>query len=195
MLSQTLEKSSITVHPTPRRVPGLPQLPTAGETRQIMEEHLLGLERAMLDREVLRAPDLRVMASRYLDHIQDVLDLDTAIEQGEVTPLSLRKSENLDIVARLVFRPLWVDDGAWLPPQIHAWIFAIDDAARRWQYIRRRWLADHCRLTLIPVVPSVTTLNSAWHTIIGEGQVVSAQLSPGFLLDDEVLRKATVRAE
>jgi hypothetical protein len=77
---------------------------------------------------------------------------------------------------------------------VQLWVFAVDDAARRWQFLRRNWFADSCGLTLMPTVPGITTTNPVWHEISGSGPVVLELLTPGFLLAGEVLRKARVRA-
>lgn len=176
-------------------IPPAPVLPSYSEARDAVEANMRGLERAMLDRELLRAPELRVIANRYIDTIQDLLALDSAMEQGEVNKTSLRTAENLDIISRLCFRPLWQDDGSQLPATTYGWLLAVDDAARRWQYARRKWLLTECQLKLISIIPQITPVNSSRHKISGEGRVVSALLAPGFMLGDEILRKTEILAE
>ncbi|HEX2951391.1 MAG TPA: zinc ribbon domain-containing protein [Armatimonadota bacterium] len=183
-------------HPTiTPRAPKNPIMPTAAEARAVVEKCLVGLERAAQDREMLRAPDLRAVVMQYLDIIQAVFDLDAAMERGEITEEWLQEDQkHLDAIADYCFSPLWPHEGALLPPTTQAWVLVVDDAARRWQYARRRWLEDTCKLTLMPTVPNVTTVNPAWHVIEGKGQVITAVRQPGFFLHGEVLRKAHVSA-
>jgi len=179
---------------TASRAPKSPTMPTAAETRKVVEECLLGLERAAQDREMLHAPDLRAIISTFLDNLQSLFMLDERINAGEVTEEWLRIHDNLSLVARVCFSPLWPTEGMLLPSSVQVWVLAVDDAARRWQYTHRRWFAETLKLRMIPIVPTVTTTNPAWHVIDGHGQVVNALIAPGFLLGDEVLRKARVRA-
>lgn len=177
------------------RIPATPVLPGYADAREAVEIYLRGLERAMLDRDVLRAPELRVVANRYIDTVHDLLALDSAMEQGEVNPASLHNAENLAIIARLCFQPLWQDDGSLLPEAIYAWLLTVDDAARRWQYARRKWLLSQCQLKMMQITPHISTLNPSRQTISGEGRMVASVTAPGFMLGDEILRKAQVIAE
>ena len=171
-----------------------PLVPSLEDTRSVMEQCLVGLERVVMDREMLRTPDLRAIAMRYLDLLQEALMLDTAMTAGEVTASWLRDTEHLRQVARVCYLPLWLLEGTLLPPAVQVWALAVDDAARRWQYLRRVWFAEQCGLTLMPTVPCITTTNPGWQEIAGDGKVVLETLSPGFLLQGEVVRKARVRA-
>lgn len=182
-------------HPTVTpRMPKIPIMPTAAEARVLVERCLAGLERMAQDREILRAPDLRAIITRFLDAMQDVLECDNAMESGGITDDWLRDPAHLDTIARLCYVPLWPDEGALLPPAVQAWVLAVDDAARRWQYARRRWLADTYDFTVMPTVPAITTVNPAWHNIDGDGAVIVAIVHLGFLLHGEVVRKAYVTA-
>jgi hypothetical protein len=167
-------------------------MPAVSEARAVVEQCLIGLERAAQDRAILHAPDLRTVINNYIDAVQALLELDTAMHGGEVTDEWLRNAEHLDIVAHICYQPLWPMEGALLSPTIQAWGLAVDDAARRWQYARRFWLADTCGLALMPVVPGMSTTNPSWHEFTGSGTVVRRVNSPGFLLHGEVLRKARI---
>ncbi len=177
-----------------RRAPRPPVLPSAPEARVTLEENLVGLERAAGDREMLTAPDLRALIARYLDTISAVLFLDDVMIRGEVTEEWLRGGDHLNGIIRLCYRPLWPLEGALLPASVQAWVLAVDDAARRWQFARRQWLAAECGLQLMPIVPGVTTINRSWQEVDGHGAVVQRILTPGFLLRDEVLCKARVQS-
>lgn len=177
------------------RTPKHPSLPTAAEARAVVEQCLLGLERAAQDRTVLRAPDLRIVITRFLDVIQETLELDAAMERGDVTPAWLADEAHLAAVVRLCYTPLWPGEAALLPAAVQAWTLVVDDAARRWQYARRGWLVERCGLEMMPTVPGVTTVNPVWHEIIGTAPVISEVLSPGFLLGGAVQRRARVLAE
>lgn len=176
------------------RAPRVPALPTAAEAGAMLDECLVGLERAAQDRDMLRAPDLRTLLTRFIEAVHDVLALERHMAEGLLDVAWLRDPAHLDAVARLCYLALWPVEGALLPPAAQAWMLAVDDVARRWQYARRCWLAETCGLTLMPIVPDMTTVNPAWHTIDGTGATVVAVFHPGFLLGDDVLRKAHVRA-
>jgi hypothetical protein len=174
------------------RAPKTPGMPTAAEARAALESNLTGLERAAQDRELLMAPDLRAIVTRFLDNLHDAMILDDLMTGQKVHEAWLRDPEHLGRVERACFAPLWPQEGALLPPATQAWVLAVDDAARRWQYARRRWCEERCGLVMMPVVPGVTTTNGAWHVMLTPGSVVTAVASPGFLLHGEVLRKAHV---
>lgn len=176
------------------RAPKHPVMPSAEESRAVLEQCLIGLDRAAQDRDMLCAPDLRAIVTHFLDTVQAALELDAAMKRQEVTEEWLRERSNLDKVARLCYTSLWPDEAALLPSAVQVWALAVDDAARRWQYARRAWLADTFGLTMMPTVPGITTTNPTWQDITGAGQIVSRVFSPGFLLKGEVLRKALVRA-
>jgi hypothetical protein len=176
------------------RSPKTPIMPSAAEAVKAIEQSLVGLERATLDREMLRAPDLRVVAARFLDAVQELLTLEAAMAAGEVTEKWLRDACQLEHVAQLCFTPLLPVESALLPPAVQAWMLAVDDVARYWQYTRRCWLAEQCGLALMPTVPGITTTNPIWHEIDGPAPVISEVLRPGFLLHGDVLRKAVVLA-
>jgi hypothetical protein len=169
-------------------------MPSAAEARATLETTLIGLERAAQDREMLRAPDLRTVVMRFLDAIQDILEFDTRLAQGEISAEWLRNAEHLTLVARMCYAPCWPIEGALLPLTVQAWILAVDDIARSWQYAARQQLAELFGLTLMPTVPTITTTNPAWHEIEGTGPVIHEVLAPGFLLHGELLRRAHVRA-
>jgi len=177
------------------RAPKAPGLPAPEEARKALDASLIGLERATQDREMLRAPDLRTLVTRYLDVVQDALALDAEMAAGTLTADALRVPEQLARVAQLCFLPLWPLEGALLPDGVQAWALAVDELVRRWQCVRRRWLADTVGLQLMPAISGVSTVNEAWHEVDGTGPTVSRVLAPGFLLGDEVLRKARVRAQ
>lgn len=174
------------------RAPKQITMPSLPEARMVVEQCLVGLERAAQDRVILRAPDLRAVINGYLDTMQDVFALDTAMLDGTVTEEWLRNPAHLDAVARLCYLPLWPLEGALLPSTVQAWGLAVDDAARRWQYARRCWLADVYSLVLMPIVPGISTTNPAWHELTGTGAVVRETQSLGFLLHGAILRKARV---
>jgi len=189
------QEDVVPVDPVTSRAPKHAGMPTAADARAMVENCLLGLERAAQDREMLNAPDLRAVINRFLDTLQATLELDTAMEGGEITGEWVAEAANLDTVARLCFAPLWPDEAVLLPPAVQTWLLLVDDAARRWQFARRRWLADTCGLEMMPIVPAITTTNPVWHHIIGEAPVISDVLAPGFLLRGDVVRKARVLAE
>ncbi len=170
-----------------------PGMPSAQEARAALESNMTGLERAAQDRELLLAPDLRAIVTRFLDNLHDALTLDDLMTGQKVHEAWLRDPEHLLRVERACFTPLWPQEGALLPAATQAWVLAVDDAARRWQYARRHWVEERCGLVMMPVVPGVTTTNGAWHVMLTPGSVVTAVASPGFLLHGEVLRKAQVQ--
>ena len=128
-----------------------------------------GLERAVMDREMLRTPELRAIAVRYLDLVQEALTLDAMMTSGEVCERWLRDMDHLHQVMRICFLPLWPLEGSLLPPAVQVWALTVDDAVRRWQYLQRLWLAEECGLALLPTVPNITTIDAAWQEITGEG--------------------------
>jgi hypothetical protein len=180
---------AVIVTPQAPKTPALPVLPQA---RLVLVEYLLGLERALEERESLRTPDLRLVVTCYLDSLHAALALDDRLERGEVTAPWLHAPAQLDQVVQAYFRPSWPAAGVLLPDTLQAWLLAADHAARQWQCARRHWLAERCGLTMMPIIPAVTTANPCWMEIDGEGAVVTRVLAPGFLLGGEVLRKARV---
>ncbi|MHB9134619.1 MAG: hypothetical protein ACYDBB_26395 [Armatimonadota bacterium] len=177
------------------RTPKTPSLPSADDARKVLGECLVGLERAAQDREMLRAPDLRAIVTRFLETMQEVFDLDDTLNSGTVTEDWLHMPEHFTRIVRLCYAPLWPHEGALLPAPVQAWVLAVDEAARRWQFARRLWLAESFEFVMMPVVATLTTTNPAWHEIDGDGPVVTAVLSHGFLLRGTVLRRARVKAQ
>lgn len=176
------------------RTPRQPVLPAAGEACALLEKSLVGLERAAQDRELLSAPDLRAVVTRYLDAMQMVLNLDHLMEEGTVTDAWLGVPDHLDLIATLCFSSLWPLQAALLPIATQSWMVTVHEMLCRWQFARRTWLATACGLTLMPTVSGLTTINQACHEVTGRGSIITEVLTPGFLLKDEVLRKARVRA-
>ncbi len=176
------------------RPPKSPPEPDLAETRTSIEHWLSGLERLLMERAMMPTPDLRAIAMRYIDRVQEAMQLDAEMEADGVTAMRLRESKPLALIARLCFQPLWTLDVVLLPTTLQRWALAADDALRQWQFLRRCWLAEQYGLTLMPTVPGITTTNALWHIIDGNGPVVLFVMEPGFLLHGEVLQKARVRS-
>jgi hypothetical protein len=176
------------------RAPKAPTPPEAAEACAALEGALVGLERAAQDRAMLAAPELRTLLARLLETTQELLALDAAMAGGEVTDEWLRERRNLNRIIRACYYPLMPVTTALLPAPVQLWALAVDDAARRWQYARRVWLADACHLAMMPTIPGATPTNADWHDVEGYGGTIAEIVTPGFLLGDEVLRKARVRA-
>ncbi len=189
-MAAPIARQTTTITPRATKVPALP---SAEEARKVMEECLIGLERAAQDRDMIQMPDLRSVVIAFIEVVQDLLAIDDFIAEGKLTPEWLHGKEPLDSVVRLCYRPLWPAEGTLLPPTVQAWVLAVDDVARRWQYARRLWLAEGCGLTMMPIIPGITPADHAQHEITGRGLIVTQVLTPGFLLGSDVLRKAKVR--
>jgi len=187
--------SSSSLRPTapPTRLKNMPEMPTAEAARKALEETLRGLERVAQDRELLLAPDLRALISRFLDIVHGALQWDDLLLAGTIDDTWLHDSVNLQQTESACFTAFWPKEGALLPRRIQAWVLAVDDMARRWQYARRCWLQEQRDLVMMPIVAGVTTTNPTWHDIEAPGAVVSQVITPGFLLHGDVLRRATVR--
>lgn len=184
--------------PTPhtaalRRLPPTPVLPAPEDAAAALASARDSLARVAGLEALRRAPDLHAVVARYLTALEALLALDARMTAGEVTTEWLRRDAHLDQVIHGCFTPGWPAEGMLLPPAIQSWLLLADEVARRWQYARRLWLDSHCGLKSLPVVPGVTTANPAWHRIDGDGPVVTAVLSPGFLLRGDVVRRARVR--
>lgn len=188
-----------TVVPVTPRAPKTPTMPSAAEARAVLEDCLIGLERAAQDRAMLLAPDLRAIVSRFLEALQAALALDDEWNAHGVPDASTWDAEQIARVAAACFAPLWPTEGAVLPVSVQVWVLAVDDTARRWQYARRQWLSDAAGFAMMPIIPGITTTNPIWHEILPPQSptdslgVVTEVLQTGFLCRGQVVRKARVR--
>ncbi len=189
------------LHPAPEtmpvaRGPKAPIVPNAEQARKQVEEHLVGLERAGQDREMLRAPELRIIVNQMLDDVHDLLALDDEMNAEGITPALVRDLQRLSRLARCCYAPLLPSAVVHLPLYAQAWAFIVDDAVRRWQLVRRRQLADELGLQMMLVLPDVTRFDPQRHECDGDaeaGVVIDEVLEPGFTLNDRVLCKAFIR--